>query len=413
MELCKKCKKELPEGALYCPFCGAPQKKNPRKKMYQRPDGLFEKILTIDGKRKAFRGKTEAAVIQQIAAYQSKAEAGASFGDVADDWWGSFVQKYRGADGNGTLRSYAPCFQRAVEWFEDRPIAEITSQEVQHKVDHFAEGHALTTVTNQICILNHIFKHAILTDQFPAEKRNPCEYIRAPKKLKRGRRNPPTEEQVRKVSAFMADPERVAAFPGALLALTFLYTGLRFGEALALRQQDVDRENGVIHVRGSVTFTGNTPTVKAPKTQAGVRIVAAPPLLIQLLPKGKPGSFVFSGGPDPMTLAQYNGAWLAFCKEIGEVERKTFQAGKRAGHTHLAPTITAHQFRHEYASLLYRLDVGVKEAQSLLGHAQAATTQDTYTHIRESQRAELLSSVSRKLQDELIHSYTDATQDRR
>ena len=42
MVACKKCKREIPEGALYCPWCGSPQKRNRKKKMYQRPDGLFE-----------------------------------------------------------------------------------------------------------------------------------------------------------------------------------------------------------------------------------------------------------------------------------------------------------------------------------------------------------------------------------
>lgn len=42
MVACKKCKKEIPEGTLYCPWCGSPQKRNKKKKMYQRPDGLFE-----------------------------------------------------------------------------------------------------------------------------------------------------------------------------------------------------------------------------------------------------------------------------------------------------------------------------------------------------------------------------------
>ena len=65
MSSCKKCKKEIPDGAMYCPWCGAPQKRNPKKKMYQRPDGLYEQVKTIDGKRVAFRGKTEKEVLDK------------------------------------------------------------------------------------------------------------------------------------------------------------------------------------------------------------------------------------------------------------------------------------------------------------------------------------------------------------
>lgn len=74
MAACKKCKKEIPEGALYCPWCGSPQKRNKKKKMYQRPDGLFEQVKLIDGKRVYFRGKTEKEVIDKMISYQEEKE---------------------------------------------------------------------------------------------------------------------------------------------------------------------------------------------------------------------------------------------------------------------------------------------------------------------------------------------------
>ena len=41
-----------------------------KKKIYQRPDGLYEKKVTINGKRVAFRGKTEREIVQKMVAYQ-------------------------------------------------------------------------------------------------------------------------------------------------------------------------------------------------------------------------------------------------------------------------------------------------------------------------------------------------------
>ncbi len=44
-----------------------------RRKIYQRPDGLYEeKKVTINGKRVAFRGKTEREIVQKMVAYQQK-----------------------------------------------------------------------------------------------------------------------------------------------------------------------------------------------------------------------------------------------------------------------------------------------------------------------------------------------------
>jgi hypothetical protein len=57
-----------------------------KQKMYQRPDGLYEKGMTINGKRIRFRGKTEREVLQKIAAYEEKQENGLTFEEIAEQW---------------------------------------------------------------------------------------------------------------------------------------------------------------------------------------------------------------------------------------------------------------------------------------------------------------------------------------
>ena len=46
----------------------------PIPKYYVRPDGLHESIITVNGKRKAFRGKTDREVWNKIKAYRAEAE---------------------------------------------------------------------------------------------------------------------------------------------------------------------------------------------------------------------------------------------------------------------------------------------------------------------------------------------------
>ena len=70
---CKKCRKTIPDGSKFCNHCGTPTEK---KKLYRRPDGLYEKVITIDGKRVAFRAKKEKDVYLKIAAYEEKREKG-------------------------------------------------------------------------------------------------------------------------------------------------------------------------------------------------------------------------------------------------------------------------------------------------------------------------------------------------
>ena len=57
------------------------------EKMYRRPDGLYEKILVINGRRVAFRAKSTREVLRKIAAYREREETGPTFETVADAWW--------------------------------------------------------------------------------------------------------------------------------------------------------------------------------------------------------------------------------------------------------------------------------------------------------------------------------------
>ena len=106
---CKKCKGEIPEGSLYCNLCGAPQRRNQKKKMYQRPDGLFEKVVTINGVRKPFRGRTESEVMQKILSYQETAARGRLFSEVAAEWKEDHFQNLA----YNSKKNYTPAYQRA------------------------------------------------------------------------------------------------------------------------------------------------------------------------------------------------------------------------------------------------------------------------------------------------------------
>ena len=63
-----------------------------------------------------------------------------------------------------------------------------------------------------------------------------------------------------------------------------LYTGMRRGEVLGLRWEDVDLSENVIHVERNVTYTNNQPIIGTPKTSSGTRDVPImPPFLKYLL----------------------------------------------------------------------------------------------------------------------------------
>lgn len=154
-----------------------------------------------------------------------------------------------------------------------------------------------------------------------------------------------------------------------------MYAGLRRGEALALKYEDIDREKSVIHVTKAVEFVGNNPHLKTPKTDSGVRNAILLDVLKGQIPKGEDYIFSREDG-ELLTKTQYRKRWDSYCKKIGY-------------------DITAHQLRHGFATILYEAGIEDKDAQELLGHSDITITRNVYTHIRKSRR----DSTAKKLND--------------
>ena len=175
-----------------------------------------------------------------------------------------------------------------------------------------------------------------------------------------------------------------------------MYTGCRLGELIALRWDDIDFQANKIYVNKKVSWAGGGVRIQTPKTSNGVRVVPLMPKLKQQIEarKGKPLEYVIGGLTRPLTDAEYHSRWLAYCTELGLVRpsasktryrdsRRGPKAVKKPLPPVMEPTVTAHQFRHLFASDLYDAGVGVLEAKKIMGHADISTSYKIYTHIRE------------------------------
>ena len=219
-----------------------------------------------------------------------------------------------------------------------------------------------------------IFDHAIAND---LARYNPVTSVKLPKGLKRGKRTAPTDEQIRTI--FNSTDK-----PFGLFALFLLCTGLRKSEALALTWDDVDLSKKEISITKSLDYgIGASPSVKPPKTDAGVRIVPIVDILYDLLQEARTtsGSDLLFPAQDSnrsgkgggyMTLRGYEGAWQRYCESTGLIDN-----GK--------PAITAHNLRHGTATLMFELGVDELTAQRILGHSRVEITREIYTQLREAQ----------------------------
>lgn len=153
------------------------------------------------------------------------------------------------------------------------------------------------------------------------------------------------------------------------LWLLLAMTGMRRGEVLGLRWQDLDLDQGLITVRQTVTAIGGERVFSTPKTSRGRRVVALDASTVTVLRRWR---------------AQYSrdATDLIFCEKdgtplFGPAVTKRFN--KIVDQAEL-PRIRLHDLRHTHATLALQLGIHPKIVSERLGHSTVAFTLDIYSH---------------------------------
>jgi integrase len=162
-----------------------------------------------------------------------------------------------------------------------------------------------------------------------------------------------------------------------------VHTGMRQGEMLALRWQDVDIENAVLSVRRTLTRRGGKVAFGEPKTKKSRRSIRLTPQAVDAL-----RAHLERQLRDMEILGDhYQDQGLIFTTDTGapinpsNLRQRSFTPLlKRVG----LPHMRFHDLRHTCATLLLSRGVHPKFVQELLGHATIAITLDTYSHVMPS-----------------------------
>jgi len=159
--------------------------------------------------------------------------------------------------------------------------------------------------------------------------------------------------------------------PYGALFILLIGTGLRVGEALALRWRDVDLASRVVHVRRTVTLLKGHIYFHEPKTRHGIRDVALPEFAVRALedlralrPPRSPDDLIFVNAAGRLpTRANIRSSLLRLLRRLR------------------LPAVRIHDFRDFHASILFRQGVDPKTVQRRLGHHSAAFTLDFYARL--------------------------------
>lgn len=264
--------------------------------------------------------------------------------------------------------------------FANRQIGSIQHSEVQQVVNELAAAYAPTTVLRCFGIIKGVFELA----QRDGVIRNmqPIENVNLPHKPER------------KENRHYLTPEqliRLADCSGYYRTLVLLlgFCGLRWGEAAALRPDDIDTKARRIHVRRSITKSKAGYIEGTPKSYE-IRDVAIPPKLIPLLEDAKKGK-----GPDDKVFTDPDGHVLRH-RSIGKGARGWWiHALNDAGITPMVP----HDLRHTAASIGVSSGMNVKALQRMLGHKSAAVTLNVYADLFETDLDDAAGNLDNKIPD--------------
>jgi integrase len=276
--------------------------------------------------------------------------------------FGEFYERWIASKHNlkpGSMVSYEHTFRlHVLPFFEKKRLSQIKPLDVQKWINGIAASElSPATVARCFRYFRSCMKQA---EAWELVDRAPTLKINLPRK-DNGELEFLEPDDILKLLDKAKDPER-SLF--AVLAMS----GLRLGEALALRWRDVDFEMRAIIVTRSWSYHGG---FLEPKTEASRRAVP----LLDVLADNLRDYYHGKGHPELEDLLFTDDGKKPL--DPANVRKKFLEALEAADLKH----VTMHSLRHSYASILLGHGASVKALQRALGHASATMTLNVYSHL--------------------------------
>ena len=259
---------------------------------------------------------------------------------------------------------------KALEGFEiaTMPIGEITCIDIQRYVNELIKrGYGLSTIKKQMRIVTAPLKQAsalhIITADPGIGIRLPSRYnVAKPERLMEAY----TDEEQTALRSVLSGRQRNGYATIALM----IETGLRVGEALALRWQDVQLTRKRIYVRNTVVRLANKKQSfiqDSVKSESSRRTIPLTPEAIKLLER------LYERRKNEWVFTNCDGERLSY----EALRYQTRIACQEAGIEYRGE----HVFRHTFATNCYHKGIDVKILSRLLGHADVNITYNLYIHL--------------------------------
>lgn len=366
----------------------------------QRKDGRWQGAVTDPdtGKRKYVYGKTKAEAQAKLIELQERLDNGLStsvdrttVGEFLSYWLHDVIKHEIRPR---TWDSYrAVVEQHLIPGIGDIKLHRLRTQHVQDYVNaKLAEGTLSNrTIEYHRAVLRAALNHAIDEDRLT---KNVATAVKIPRH-KPPRIEPLTPEQVKQLFDYM-EKEQVLYRPLIMLATL---TGMRQGEILGLKWEDIDFRHKRIHVRQQMQRVDKRYQLVDLKTDESRRTLPLLSILEEPLKEWRDlqnqHKLDYREKWDEYLSLHPEWEGLVFTTRYGSPisARNLLRHFKNTLSAAGLPEIRFHDLRHTTATLLLALGVDMKTIQTVLGHSQISLTMNTYAHVLPAMTEEALHRV--------------------
>ncbi|GHO86440.1 tyrosine-type recombinase/integrase [Dictyobacter formicarum] len=368
--------------------------------IYERQDGRFVASLrSSTGKRIERYAKTRKEAKEKLKQLIHENEQGSlvternqKIGDYLDYWLK--MRRDSLAIKVTTYVSYSSYLHRnVIPVLGNIPLQQLTGTHIQKLYTALRnDGIAPNTIHLIHTILSAALNDAVRWHRIAL---NPCKHLTAPRAQRTEIKYLTHEQAMQLVEA--AKGYRIEQI--ILLAVSL---GLRKGEILGLRWDDIDFDQGILTVRRTVSYIPphdgelHMYLETDPKTATSKRTIILPTFIQEALKAHRAQQLQerLKAGKE---WEQHN---LVFCSMLGKHVKPSSLRTQFKGALQKAnlPDIRFHDLRHSAATILLSMGVNVKVIQELLGHANISITLNIYSHVTPTMQRDAMKELDQHYQ---------------
>ena len=394
--------------------------------VFQRSDGRWGGALTMgydeNGKiiRKTIYGKTQAEVIKKLSEISGRMKSN-SYELVENNNLETLMFEYlmtfkKSAVSPRTFEGNIRNFKLHIApQIGKMKVYEIDNYAIQKLVNNLIEeGYSNDTIKKCKHLLNQFFEYAIDNKWILV---NPTLKVKV-----KGKRNIYEEDNDEKYKAL--PPEIRDKFLEALnkdeanfikpLCICLMFSGLRIGEALALKWENVDFVNRTLKVEQAITqepkfdsdgkVTSRVTIVGDTKTTCSVREIPIADIVVETLKQWREKQIIRQNTNKEVTGDLISRTSFIFANDDGSVRsysgtKKIFDRFKKRNGLNKF-NIHFHGLRHTFSNMLFELNENPKVIQQLLGHRDVKTTITVYNSVNSDYVREATDRLNTRIQEQ-------------